>query len=239
MATERPILFSGAMVRAILEGRKPLTRRPVKPSPVDMVAFIGKDNLPTWEYGWCSHERVISKHIACPHGNPGDHLWVRETFALQCNVEDDKPPFSDSRPIKRFDNADESGWLQPHYRASDPQPEITCPENPHHNCGSEDICASPWQPSIHMPRWASRLTLEITNVRAERVHEITTEDIIAEGLSTSLREHDAEVDLRDKFKSLWDSVYEKRGFGWDKNPWVWAITFKKLVAGEPSEGGAE
>jgi len=156
---------------------------------------------------WANHIQPPRNLPAYIPEQPGDRLWVRETFALQQNVEDDEPPFNDGRPVKRFDNEDESGWLQPHYRATDPQPELTCPENPRHNCGSEDICASPWQPSIHMPRWASRLTLEIVSVKVERVQEISEEDAQAEGVIVSGQ---TSLTHRLAFISLWDSINGKR-----------------------------
>jgi hypothetical protein len=92
------------------------------------------------------------------------------------------------------------------------------------------IIPDKWRPSIFMPRKYSRITLGITDVKVQRLQDITTEDIIAEGIISTLREHDAEVDLRDKYKVLWDSINFKRGYGWNTNPWVWVITFKKLEA---------
>lgn len=231
---DRPIIFSGPMVRAILEDRKTQTRRVAALADnVRVCDGVAKGFLPGAPDGFV---------IPCPYGKPGDRLWVRETFALQCNVEDDAPPFSDGRPIKCFDNEDESGWLQPHYKATDPQPELTCPESPRHNCGSEDICASPWQPSIHMPRWASRLTLEITKVRVERVQEISHKDALAEGCqgcdwveSTPYiagPHTDAGELPVEEYQKLWDCINSKRGFGWDKNPWVWVIEFKRIEAAQ-------
>jgi hypothetical protein len=177
---ERPILFSGAMVRAILEGKKTQTRRVANLADnVRVCEGVAKGFLPGAPNGF---------EVPCPYGKPGDRLWVRETFALQCNVEDDEPPFNDGRPVRRIED-DDCGicWYQPHYKATDPQPELTCREDdPRHNCGSEDICASPWRPSIHMPRWASRITLEITKVRVERVQQIGEEDAIAEGIGVQM-----------------------------------------------------
>jgi hypothetical protein len=83
-------------------------------------------------------------------------------------------------------------------------------------------------PSIFMPRWASRITLEIVSVRAERVKDITTEDIIAEGLVSDLRWNDACVELVEKWVALWNSINAKRGYPWESNPWVWVIKFKRI-----------
>ena len=87
-----------------------------------------------------------------------------------------------------------------------------------------------WKPSIHMPRSLSRITLEVTNVRVERVQDISTEDIIAEVLKSYLREHDAECELREKFMALWNSINAKRGFGWDVNPFCWVVEFRRIDA---------
>ncbi len=92
-----------------------------------------------------------------------------------------------------------------------------------------DICKGEWRPSIHMPRWASRILLEITEVRVERVQEISEEDAVAEGCRESWSAHSSATvryTARHEFKELWDSLNAKRGFGWDFNPWVWVILFK-------------
>jgi hypothetical protein len=89
-----------------------------------------------------------------------------------------------------------------------------------------------WKPSIHMPRWASRVDLEIVSVRAERLQEITVEDIIREGLSTRFREHDACVHLREQWVELWNKTNAHRGFSWESNPWVWRIEFKRIEKAE-------
>lgn len=228
MATERPILFSGAMVRAILEGSKTQTRRVMKPQPpahMERVAFVetwpdkpwcltgpqldenGKP-LPyeQWEGGWPD----CTDQFGCPYGKPGTHLWVRETWAKNNNQLSDH--HSDVSVVYRADSES---------RALDNGTEL------------------PWKPSIHMPRSYSRLTLEIVSVKVERVQEISETDSIAEGVKFGTYEPGkCRTCGRGAFMDLWNSINEKRGFGWDKNPWVWAITLKKLGAGEPSEGGA-
>jgi hypothetical protein len=110
---EHPIIFSGPMVRAILEGRKTQTRRVIKDSPLDMVQFIGRDNLPTGEFGWCRYERVISKHLRCPYGWIGDRLWVRETFVLESSVDSNEPPFKDGRPVMQTWRPNGTGYSRP------------------------------------------------------------------------------------------------------------------------------
>lgn len=187
---EKPILFSGAMVRAILAGRNPLIRRAVKIQPTTF-----PDQGPgLWHHVKGAKWESGLPYI-CPYGKPGGNIWVRETFALY-GMEAEKP---ENRPIfYRADDDAKMGYHTP--------PDIK------------------WKPSIHMPRWASRLTLEITHVKVERVQEITKEDCIAEGIAGL---EDVHAGWHQPFAKLWDLAYIKRGFGWDKNPWVWAITFKR------------
>lgn len=218
---ERPILFSGPMVRAILDGRKTMTRRVVKPQ---------HEFAPSMRTGKACWENS-------PFGEPGDTLWVRETFALygmEAAPEHERPRFY------RADDDAKPGYATP--------PDIT------------------WKPSIHMPRWASRITLKITDVRVERLQEITEADAKAEGCPPHIEPkwwqgyhrddpllHQCAQDdgtgtppgwlievkpYRDlshmnrsskvEFRNLWDSLNSKRGFGWTVNPWVWVLTFQPL-----------
>ena len=254
--TDRPIIFSGEMVRAILEGRKTQTRRPViryGNSSVKRVLGPTKDGFFDFIF---PEERGSSKDgighlVKCPFGQVGDRLWVRETFCLEHQVErDDLPPFDDGRPIRwEYEGAecDPEGadtWLQPHYRATDPPPELAY----------EDSDGEPtvrWKPSIHMPRWASRITLEITEIRVERLQEITEEGARAEGArkftnlppDPSLYPYGNEPrwsmeepksvreclgSARYAFANLWERLYAKKGLGWYANPWVWVITFRRV-----------
>lgn len=192
---ERPIIFTGLMVQAILAGRKTQTRRACKEligQPECNVRFDPPSQQ--WQrYGaggvWLA--------LPCPYGIPGDLLWVRETWAqwtdgecAECCVYK-----ADGKPANE-------------------------------NFG-------PWRSPIHMPRWASRLTLEVTDVRVERVQEISTADAIAEGmLDDGGGEYaiDGMSVAQVRFMDLWDSLNVKRGFGWDVNPWVWVVTFRKVKA---------
>ncbi|AIY40147.1 Phage-related protein [Collimonas arenae] len=196
---ERPILFTGAMVRALLAGDKTQTRRIVKPQP----AVSSAGNL-TGE--WLRRPldglllpKLQDIAIHCPYGQPGDRLWVRESF-WGCDL----PGFGD-QPCVVYDDE----WRGKEYQPAE---------------------ARPWArkfgriPSIHMPRDCSRILLEITAVRVERLQSINTEDIIAEGLSTTLREHDAEKDLQNQWCDLWEST----GGDWMANPWVWVVEFKRI-----------
>jgi hypothetical protein len=179
---ERPILFSGEMIRAILEGRKTQTRRVLKP---EMFACDPRPVHP------------------CPYGQPGDRLWVRETISQHnyCGF-----PLA---LIPQVNAARMRVWSY----AADAVDEGTVTRN---------------RPSIHMPRWASRLTLEIAKVRVERVQEISEADAIAEGCTT------AGWGARQGYRNLWDTINGKRGFGWDANPWVWIVDFKPIIVSAPS-----
>lgn len=139
------------------------------------------------------------------------------------------PPYDD-RPIRWTDDADWGRyWELPHYKATDEKPYLT--DNDDNEVG--------WKPSIHMPRWASRITLEVVSVRVERVQDISEEDAVAEGCNgytiwgpvpgESWRtEPKEDVSAIDKFATLWDSINAKRGFSWDINPWVWVVEFKRV-----------
>jgi hypothetical protein len=186
---ERPILFSGPMVRAILDGTKTQTRRVVKNLNPTFVA-----SSPTGEQ--------IANSARCPYGQPGDRLWVREAFI------DTRVPENPARDLGVIYAAD-------------------CPP------GTPAGVKGGWSPSIHMPRWASRITLELTGVRVQRLQAITAQDAIDEGIPSRGIDRDGPniasglVYLSD-FETLWDSLNEKRGYGWDTNPWVWALTFKRV-----------
>ena len=146
-----------------------------------------------------------------PYGKVRERLWVRETW------------FPDA-PISGWDG--DVAWNGCGRRISDVPEEYRSPKHCIYKASWDGDLT--WKPSIHMPRWASRINLEITNVRVERVQDISVEDVIAEGVSTQLREHDACVDLRGKFEALWNQINEQRGFGWDANPWVWVLDFKRI-----------
>ena len=241
----KPILFTDEMVRAILAGRKTQTRRPVKPQPKDPPegwyadAYNHSDRWCFWgPRGTKDSGRCTLPQFKCPFGKVGDRLWVRETFCLEHQVESDQPPpFTDGRPIRwefagmESDPEGADMWVQPHYRATDPTPELAY----------EDSDGEPtvrWKPSLHMPRWASRITLEITEIRVERVQEITEEEAKAEGvlpcphpISKDDECLDCYLDAGEyscSFLNLWDQLYAKKGLGVDANPWVWVIGFRRV-----------
>ena len=181
--TERPILFSGPMVKAILEGRKAMTRRVVKPEPefgVEAASVQHEDGKAKAVFQSLSNCSGIT--VACPYGRPGDRLWVRETWAYECG----------------------GGYL---YKAS------------HLHMVPGD---NRWRPSIHMPRAASRILLKITEIRVERLKDITASDCVCEGI-----EFESDIfTTYNKFRRLWQSINGPES--WAKNPWVWVIEFKKI-----------
>ena len=226
---ERPILFSGSMIRAILENRKCQTRRVVKLAGIDFRG-CGGDKGTDWndpsswgfededgnEWALAAHP-LVDHVIPCPHGVPGDTLWVRESFSawFQCIH------WYNYKGIR-----DDLAASNVFYRAT-------------HHYPDDD---QKWVPSIFMPRWASRITLEITGVRVERVQEISEADAHAEGCGTMLNESGnagwsawpappppwSGYSFRNTFRHLWDTINAKRGYGWDANPWVWVVEFRRM-----------
>ena len=202
----KPILFKGEMVRAILDGRKTMTRRVIKPKPTHRVIDVGD--------AWYDADGIMAgAALRCPYGQPGDRLWVRETWQ---------------------DGSDTNGRRCVVFKADGNGIAALCCEDGNGDPVGLGLSVTPmepsrWRPSIHMPRWASRITLEIVSVRVERLCQITEQDALAEGVSDSLDYCDPETpSARMQFKDLWDSINAKRGFVWDSNPYVWALEFKKL-----------
>lgn len=223
---ERPILFSSPMVRAILAGRKTQTRRIVKPAPPE---WCGEAHH-RGEADWYLTESPIPFNAfdaKCPYGQPGDRLWVRETFYC------DMLPFADGGPLPK----DKPDWADDnlYYRADGTCCQII-PE-----CSCAEVGKPKFRPSIHMPRWASRITLEVVSVRVERLSEITEADAIAEGIvhdhlwdrANSPSDRLTYVGCGETFATaveayqhLWGSI---NGPGsWEANPWVWVVEFKRV-----------
>lgn len=233
MAVERPIIFQAEMVRAILAGTKTQTRRVMKPQIEirhDPDAYYWSH--PKYDNGMGVHyfhsERIstsVRKLVegCCPYGKPGDRLWVRETF----------------RPISVGDMM----VAKVEYRADDAQIEIENslvaadrwrelgPPEPHHE--APDKWAR-WRPSIFMPRWVSRIELEIISVRFQQVTAISVADCFAEGM-TWAREID-ELLPRAQFARLWDSINAKSGHPFVGNPWVWVVEFNPIKIRGKSNG---
>lgn len=193
---ERPILFSAPMVRALLNGTKSQTRRIVKPQPY----FISPENTPR-----ITKAPGLHPYIPCPYGQPGDRLWVRETWqGPLLDSEEHEAQCRDDGP----EAFKKPGFCA--YRATDTLDAIDAEGN--------DLG---WRPSIHMPRWASRILLEVTSVRVERLQDISEADAEAEGPPKHFNS------WRDNFCALWQKI---NGDGsWDANPWVWAIEFNRMM----------
>ncbi len=216
---ERPILFSGPMVRAILDGRKTQTRRVVKPQPTapcvisPEICWMQGRVTCIWPADYTLEDGTRPDHFAiCPYGQPGDRLWVRETAYIA------PPNFSEPSDGNCRDYEGRPrvvGWAA--------------------TMDGESVrCATDYgvkaTPSIHMPRWASRITLEITGVRVERVHDISPSDAWAEGFRCEcMKPVPACGGNIDAFSDLWEAINGPRGHGWAANPWVWAIEFKRLA----------
>lgn len=211
---ERPILFSDAMVRAILDGRKTQTRRVVKPAPdwlhpEPCSGETAEGFQSGLDYSLWAHEGdPEADQRRCPYGGPGDRLWVRETARVATTGWCSKDGHEFVIEYKA------GGSLRQKYKCPKPFPA----------CSHNKDFSPKWQPAIHMPRWASRITLEMTDVSVERLNDISESDAIAEGVR---RQSAAEpIDL---YMQLWEKI---NGTGsWATNPWVWVIEFKQVDNG--------
>ena len=202
---EHQILFSGEMVRAILEGRKTQTRRVIKPE--------------WWRCLDPDDPEDIKKAIPqCPYGKPGDTLWVKETFCGHWGPGENNPEkiLTSGEMIKQND-----GTFHP-----------TSPKNPLNLYYKATYGNKPplfhlkWKSSRYMPRWASRITLKVVNVRVDRVQKISADDIYAEGCQPI--PSNKYLNIFEWYADLWDSINTKRGYGWDVNPYVWVIEFEVM-----------
>jgi len=232
---ELPILFCAPLVRAILSGQKTVIRSAVKHDPVNVIALIGRDDKPKNKFGLClTHHNVINKHYSCPYGKPGDRLWVRETWA---DVNMYGAPALAYRADGDIRNLmEEKSFLNDSgaFNYDDPR------SKPYQfGCWVDDLISgaeASWRPPAHMPRWASRILLEITDVHVEKLQDISEEQVIAEGigvsicqphLETSPTRHPSKLTAVHDFPGHWDSI---NGAGtWDSNPWVWVVEFKRVV----------
>ena len=213
---ERPILFSAPMVRAILEGRKTVTRRPLNERALKNIGYgvqLGEcHELPS--EGPLHPNSIGYYNDFCPFGQPGDRLYVRETFM-------------DLRGTGVEHRPDPDGPLQRYAYAADTRP------GSHGDEARKDFGLK-WKPSIHMPRAACRILLEITDVRVERLQDISGDQAEAEGvdtamcqqfLETSPSRHQCKESVIHGFAGLWKST----GGDWDANPWVWVVEFKQVT----------
>ncbi|PHH04072.1 hypothetical protein [Leclercia adecarboxylata] len=203
--TERGMIFNAEMVRALLDGRKTQTRRIMKVQPdtpefglrrIIESSIANEIGMYFWSQDDARGIKARSKPFSCPYGGVGDRIWVRETWAEA----------GAGAPDLKLYRANYPAHVPSHYENVPPAEEIR------------------WTPSIHMPRCASRILLEITDVRVERLNSISEEDAKAEGAPTEC------CVIGDKhflgFRSLWKNIYGNDS--WQANPWVWVIEFKRI-----------
>ncbi|MCX8956338.1 hypothetical protein [Erwinia psidii] len=217
---ERPILFSSQRVRALLSGKQSQTRRIMK----SQLLGPGYDN-----HEGCYGIDVVNNQLQgrrvigmgnlsdrCPYGQPGDRLWVRETW---------RGPVIDQQDIAEYEHTPDrfksADYCQ--YRADTGQ--FFTGEDEHKFFG--------WQAGIHMPRWASRITLQIKNIRLERIQDISKEDVMAEGVQTDshflndfFSSHSKVPCAKDTYRQHWARQYGDKS--WEVNPWVWVIEFTRV-----------
>lgn len=219
---ERGMIFNGEMVRAILDGRKTQTRRPIKWKQTRFTEIGEREDGSKWPWSEDA-ENVCDFWHPCPFGSVGDRIWVRETWQAI------------------HDSTDEWGHVEERtYAPSIPKEKDTYWHTVYQEYfgdESRDDRGFPWRPAIHMPRWASRILLEITDVRVERLNAISQEDAQGEGMElTGWRPTYSDPDSGgeawtpyDNFAQLWESIYGADS--WRANPWVWVIEFKRVEGG--------
>lgn len=208
---ERGMIFNGEMVRAILDGRKTQTRRPVK--------FPAHDKNLGCELAGneLAGELSAGNYLNSAFGKPGDRIWVREAFRVHSRATD--------VATLVYKASERNSWTEQTHRV----PVAVC---------NKPATPEKWTPSLHMPRWASRLLLEITDVRVERLNAISERDAQAEGvgkLRGGFWQHyqpgwtQHQLSARGSFVTLWKSIYGEES--WNSNPWVWVIEFKRVEGG--------
>ena len=231
---EIPILFSAPMVRSILDDRKWMTRRVVKPQPPEGYTIgdchYSPSDYALWHNGGCS-----CIPVKCPY-EVGARIWVKETWQALHFFRDFETGFCDewvaatSIPVS---SARSSGWSKDYWSpvyAAEPYWDM-----------SQEERGFTWRPSIHMPRWASRIQRDVLNVRVERLQDITEEDAIAEGAQSVPNDCDlcktkfggysicsAHQSPVGQFRALWDSINGKK-YPWELNPWVWVVEFPRGI----------
>lgn len=222
MITERPILFSAPMVRAILESRKTVTRRLVKPQPpagTERFATVALcPPTPTKAVDWLPVVDGATDYGAAPLrqiATRGDRLWVRETWGSADHYYQDHE--NDDPSVVAY-AADRSA-IQ--FHAKTPRP------TPSWDIAQWNWDKMRWRPSNQMPRWASRITLEVVDVRVERLQDITNEDAMAEGLTKAYLQA-WNLNAQEGFQELWQTQCEGKRAPWASNPWVWVVSFKRV-----------
>lgn len=216
---ERPILFNGEMVRALLGGRKTQTRRIVKPQPTLPVSHfrcVGHE-VATGRGDWQACDKsgnpvhafpgipgCVTEIAKCPYGQPGDRLWVREAHAIVPRTAYAQSAGVD-QVLKPGDDHDAAVFRE----------------------GWERCKPGRWRPSIHMPRWASRILLEVTTVHVERLQDISPNDCIEEGVwRVEDKEIGRGIEAVNAYRAAWEAINGHDS--WVANPWVWVIEFKRI-----------
>ena len=224
MKEQRGMIFNPEMVQAILNGKKTQTRRPVKPQPEGCLKMLnsGFTVNRNGTFNTCLDTKYVYKEILCPFGMRGDRIYVRETFCYADELVDgvtrEDPLYIGYRVDKECRVYVGDGV---NHKMSDPLDQYAW--NWDHTCVK-------WRPSIHMPRWGARIILEITDVRVERVQDISYDDAYAEGVerkSGDMLDHFMGFKRGNSIRAFemgWNSVYSN----WDENPWVWVIEFKRI-----------
>jgi hypothetical protein len=222
---ELGILFSDPMVRAILDGRKTQTRRVVNPQPMPdryipalwewnhLGSARNKPHYTEANFNWNPITKAFADWVdggRCRYGKPGDRLWVREAWCAK--MRDGEFVY------------DSTGKQECYYRATEKEHVVKDDGDGGTAFTRTGLEASPWVLSIHMPRWASRITLEVVSIHVERLNIITSDDALAEGIDRADLSMTC-VTPQMIYRRLWESI---NGPGsWDKNPWVWVIKFKR------------
>ncbi|MEI2304967.1 morphogenetic protein [Klebsiella pneumoniae] len=208
--TERGMIFNGEMVRALLDGRKTQTRRPVK-FPVhdkNLGCELAGNEL--------AGELSAGNYLNSAFGKPGDRIWVREAFRVHSRATD--------VATLVYKASERNSWTEQTHRV----PVAVC---------NKPATPEKWTPSLHMPRLSSRILLEITDVRVERLNAISQEDAQAEGMELAgwrptYSDPDSGGEVMtpyDNFAELWSSIYGDES--WKANPWVWVISFERVEGG--------
>ncbi|EPF6634553.1 TPA: hypothetical protein NPP16_001811 [Klebsiella pneumoniae] len=201
--SERGMIFNAEMVRALLDGRKTQTRRPIKWKQTRFTEIGEREDGSKWPWSEDAKHACDFWH-PCPFGAVGDRIWVREAFRVHSRATD--------VATLVYKASERNSWTEQTRRV----PVAVC---------NKPATPEKWTPSLHMPRWASRILLEITGVRVERLRSMSQDDARAEGVIAASGPMEAGL----AFRELWDSIYGEES--WKANPWVWVIEFKRVEGG--------
>ncbi|HGO5656481.1 ASCH domain-containing protein, partial [Klebsiella pneumoniae] len=201
--SERGMIFNAEMVRALLDGRKTQTRRPIKWKQTRFTEIGEREDGSKWPWSEDAEHACDFWH-PCPFGAVGDRIWVREAFRVHSRATD--------VATLVYKASERNSWTEQTRRV----PVAVC---------NKPATPEKWTPSLHMPRWASRILLEITGVRVERLRSMSQDDARAEGVIAASGPMEAGL----AFRELWDSIYGEES--WKANPWVWVIEFKRVEGG--------